>query len=193
MKFPASLFAFEALFVIVFASPLPDAEPTCIHTVMKLPSVDTDCTFYANTKTLTEYTDCGGCALGTKYYGVGLACQTSTTIGGITQVTATSCSSRGYKREYTQLYPVPTTPVITTTPTPTPSTCTHLIAPVLANVADHCAEWKGTTTMTSHIDCGGCALGRMEMGPGPVLVPCTSTAEKKGWKTEIVMACATST
>ena len=55
-----------------FASPLPDAEPTCIHTVMKLPSVDIDCTFYANTKTLTEYTDCGGCALETKYYGVGL-------------------------------------------------------------------------------------------------------------------------
>lgn len=41
---------------------------------MKLPSVDTDCTFYANTKTLTEYTDCGGCALETEYYGVGLVC-----------------------------------------------------------------------------------------------------------------------
>ncbi|KAF2476562.1 uncharacterized protein BDR25DRAFT_300517 [Lindgomyces ingoldianus] len=39
---------------------------------MKQPSFEVDCTFYEQTKTKTEYTDCGGCTLQTKFFGLGL-------------------------------------------------------------------------------------------------------------------------
>ncbi|OCL10139.1 hypothetical protein AOQ84DRAFT_219977 [Glonium stellatum] len=181
MKFSTSLLACGALSAMVLASPVPDAVPTCTIAVLEEPSFNTDCTFYTSTQTLTEYTDCGGCALTTRILGHGLPCQTSTTLDSVTSVTATSCAGAGLKRGYT------TTPAVTPTPT-----CTHLIAPGLTGLSDHCTEWQHTTTSTSYIDCGGCALGTRVLGPGPVVLPCTSTVQEYGTKTETTVACATS-
>ncbi|ORY02471.1 hypothetical protein BCR34DRAFT_451701, partial [Clohesyomyces aquaticus] len=73
---------------------VPPPEPTCTKNVMKMPSVDIDCTFYAHTKTRTAYTDCGSCALATKMLGLGLPCQTITTVPGVTYETVTACKTR---------------------------------------------------------------------------------------------------
>lgn len=47
-------------------------EPTCTIPLLVQPSFETDCTFYEKTRTKTEYTDCGGCALETRMLGLGL-------------------------------------------------------------------------------------------------------------------------
>ncbi|KAF2501027.1 hypothetical protein BU16DRAFT_439337, partial [Lophium mytilinum] len=92
-------------------SPLPDADPTCTISIRKRPSFETNCTFFAETKTRTQYTDCGGCALTTKYYGLGLPCRVSTTVEGVAHVTETACDAAG---------PTEQSSLAFFTPTPTP-------------------------------------------------------------------------
>ncbi|KAF2192318.1 hypothetical protein K469DRAFT_309521 [Zopfia rhizophila CBS 207.26] len=63
---------FTALLSSALASLMAGPGPICTTHVVKAPSFQVDCTFYSHTMTKTSYTDCGGCALETKYLGRGL-------------------------------------------------------------------------------------------------------------------------
>ncbi|KAH9868315.1 hypothetical protein J1614_007387 [Plenodomus biglobosus] len=78
--------------------------PTCTLTIYKIPSVQTNCTFYETTQTATSYTECHGCALHTMALGLGLPCREIHTLPGTATTTATQCQ-------------------LGATPTPTEPTC----------------------------------------------------------------------
>ncbi|KAF2814644.1 uncharacterized protein BDZ99DRAFT_458642 [Mytilinidion resinicola] len=199
------LVASMALLGLAWPSPLPDADSTCTITTRKRPSFETNCTFYAKTKTWTRYIDCGGCALTTKYYGLGLPCRASTTIEGVAHVTETSCEAS----RPTELMDG----VASVTPTPTPQaeltpedkpsttaaspapTCTQFVFPKMMDenfTEGVCHEYPGTSTTTTYTDCGGCALETFAFGPGPVLTPCTATVTEEYWSVMTETACETS-
>lgn len=46
--------------------------PSCTLDLIKVPPIETDCTFHEATTTATVFTDCGGCELQTKVMGLGL-------------------------------------------------------------------------------------------------------------------------
>ncbi|OCK79567.1 hypothetical protein K432DRAFT_426403 [Lepidopterella palustris CBS 459.81] len=150
--------AFAAIPITASASPMPAASfPICTTTIFKEPSTETDCTLYSNTKTFTQYADCHGCfAIATKTYGYGIPCETSTTVRGITLVTATSCAA---SRPFA-------TNVATITPAPVQATprCTKYVLPSVSSVfkgaftRGNCIAWEATVTETSYTDCVGCAL-----------------------------------
>ncbi|KAI8937504.1 hypothetical protein NX059_005222 [Plenodomus lindquistii] len=62
--------------------------------ILKIPSMETNCTFYETTKTATVYTDCHGCELQTKALGLGLPCRAMATVPGIATKTVTECQLR---------------------------------------------------------------------------------------------------
>ncbi|OAL06041.1 hypothetical protein IQ06DRAFT_74774 [Phaeosphaeriaceae sp. SRC1lsM3a] len=69
------------------------AEPTCTINVLREPAIAIDCTFMQHTKTVTAYTDCGGCVMHTRALGVGLPCQEMTTMPGVTTTTVQACKT----------------------------------------------------------------------------------------------------
>jgi hypothetical protein len=47
-------------------------EATCTMQVFKPPPLEENCVFHESTRTITHWTDCGGCELRTRKMGVGL-------------------------------------------------------------------------------------------------------------------------
>ncbi|KAF1941281.1 hypothetical protein EJ02DRAFT_466736 [Clathrospora elynae] len=78
-----------------YISSTPTVSASCTLHVLANPSFETDCTFHASTRTVTEYTDCGGCVLETQRLGAGVACQTVTTVPGAAKETIKACGRRG--------------------------------------------------------------------------------------------------
>ncbi|KAF2856637.1 hypothetical protein T440DRAFT_512651 [Plenodomus tracheiphilus IPT5] len=68
--------------------------PTCTIELLKIPSVETNCTFYETTQTATVYTDCHGCELQTMALGLGLPCRAIHTVPGTATKTLTECQLR---------------------------------------------------------------------------------------------------
>ncbi|KAK8196713.1 hypothetical protein M8818_006880 [Zalaria obscura] len=94
---------------------------------------------------------------------------------------------------YPQTTPTPLTsinpggPIIPVTTPASAATCT---VDVLAGAElNGCTHWPATTTTTALLDCRGCALASLYLGPGPV---CESRVSVTGTKTVEVVRCAAS-
>ncbi|KAF1841712.1 uncharacterized protein K460DRAFT_259755, partial [Cucurbitaria berberidis CBS 394.84] len=65
--------------------------PTCTINIFRVPSFQTNCTFWEKTRTSTSYTNCKGCEIRTKTMGLGLPCHLVTTVPGLATKTVTAC------------------------------------------------------------------------------------------------------
>ncbi|TKA59238.1 hypothetical protein B0A49_11504 [Cryomyces minteri] len=177
------------------ASPFPaviTAQPTCTLTILKNPPHQIDCTFYSQTATETAYTDCSGCALTTRQLGVGLPCQTITTLPGYTTTTVTTCLASNRARTVASSAASPptsdatitdatNTTTVVTTASPT---CTLEIFPTFGNLSSAtCTQYATYSTETLYTDCAGCALTTVQLGHGPVVRCVTRITEAVGVRT----------